>query len=188
MLQSKRLGILAFCGSVVMFSLTTSVWAANVAVDPGVKPYEKVSGISGNLNSIGSDTLNNLMTYWGEAFEKAYPNVKVQVKGEGSATAPPALTEGTSQLGPMSRKMKVKELETFERKHGFKPTRFSVALDCLAVFVNKDNPIKGLSLPQLDGIFSQTHKSGHANITKWGEVGLTGPWQNLPISLYGRNS
>jgi phosphate transport system substrate-binding protein len=175
-------------GLVLAFSMTASLWGAGVDVDSAVKPYEKISGISGNLNSVGSDTLNNMMTYWAEAFQKEYPNVKVQTKGEGSATAPPALTEGTSQLGPMSRAMKDLELEAFEKKHGFKPMRISVALDCLAVFVHKDNPLKGLTMQQVDGIFSQTHKSGNADITKWGQLGLTGQWENLPISLYGRNS
>ena len=144
--------------------------------------------MDGSLNSIGSDTLNNLMTYWAEAFNKLYPNVKIQVEGKGSATAPPALTAGTAQLGPMSRKMKPEEEDAFEKKHGFKPTRISVALDCLAVYVHKDNPIKGLTLAQVDGIFSKTHKSGFEDITTWGQVGLTGDWAAMPISLYGRNS
>ena len=116
----------------------------------GPKPYEKVSGVSGNINSVGSDTLNNMMTYWSEAFQKLYPTVVFQVQGKGSNTAPPALIEGTSQLGPMSRAMKDEELEAFEKKWGFKPTRVSVALDCLAVYVHKDNPVTGLTLPQLD--------------------------------------
>jgi phosphate transport system substrate-binding protein len=159
------------------------------AVDPAIKPYQKVSDISGNINSVGSDTLNNVMEYWKEAFEKLYPNVKMQIKGEGSATAPPALLAGTAQLGPMSRAMENTELDKFEKKFGFKPTRVSVALDCLAVFVNKDNPIKGLSLAQVDGIFSQTRKSGSPEITVWGQAGLKGSWENLPINpMYGRNS
>jgi len=157
-------------------------------VDPAIKHYEKVSGVDGSLNSIGSDTLNNLMTYWAEAFSKVYPNVKIQVEGKGSATAPPALTAGTAQLGPMSRTMKPEEEDAFEKKHGFRPTRISVALDCLAVYVHKDNPIKGLTLAQLDCIFSKTRKSGFADITTWGQVGLTGDWAEMPMSLYGRNS
>jgi phosphate transport system substrate-binding protein len=176
------------CSLLLAIAITGNLHGAGVAVDPGVKSYEKVSGISGNLNSVGSDTLNNLMTYWSEAYQKEYPNVKVQTKGEGSATAPPALTEGTAQLGPMSRAMKDTELEAFEKKNGFKPTQISVALDCLAVFVNKDNPIKGLTMQQVDGIFSQTLKSKNPDIRKWGQVGLTGTWENMPMSLYGRNS
>jgi phosphate transport system substrate-binding protein len=161
---------------------------AAVKVDSAIKPYQKVSGVDGSLNSIGSDTLNNLMTYWAESFNKLYPNVKIQIEGKGSATAPPALIKGTAQLGPMSRKMKAEEEDAFEKKHGFKPTRISVALDCLAVYVHKDNPIKGLTLTQVDGIFSKTHKSGSPEIVAWGEVGLTGDWAARRTRLYGRNS
>ena len=161
---------------------------AGTEVDPAVKPYQKVSGVEGNLNSIGSDTLNNLMTYWAEAFQKIYPNVRIQIEGKGSATAPPALATGTAQLGPMSRKMKPEEMDAFEKSHGYRPTQISVALDCLAVYVHKDNPIKGLTLEQLDGIFSKTRKRGGADTTTWGQAGMEGNWANLPISLYGRNS
>lgn len=161
---------------------------AEEAVDSAIQGYEKVSGVDGSLNSIGSDTLNNLMTYWAEAFNKLYPNVKIQVEGKGSATAPPALAAGTAQLGPMSRKMKPEEEDAFEKKHGFRPTRISVALDCLAVYVHRDNPIKGLTLAQVDCLFSKTRKSGLHNLATWGQVGLTGNWATMPISLYGRNS
>lgn len=158
-----------------------------VKVPEGTPDYKAVSGVSGNLNSIGSDTMNNLMTLWGEGFNKFYPSVRMQVEGKGSSTAPPALISGTAQLGPMSREMKPTEIDEFEKKFGYKPTAIRVALDALAVFVNKDNPIRELSLEQLDGIFSTTHKSGHADVNRWGELGLTGSWDQ-PISLYGRNS
>ncbi|NLS96125.1 MAG: PstS family phosphate ABC transporter substrate-binding protein [Planctomycetaceae bacterium] len=153
-----------------------------------LESYKTVSGVSGNLNSIGSDTLNNLMTFWAEDFRKLYPNVNVQIEGKGSATAPQALTNGTAQLGPMSRAMKPEEEEAFEQKYGFRPTRVSVALDCLAVYVHRDNPIAGLSLGQIDGIFSKTRKSGHEDVATWGQLGLTGNWASRPISIYGRNS
>jgi phosphate transport system substrate-binding protein len=128
------------------------------------------------------------MTYWAESFNRLYPKVKIQVEGKGSATAPPALAEGTAQLGPMSRKMKPEEEDAFERKHGFKPLRISVALDCLAVYVHKDNPIRGFTLAQLDCIFSKTRKSGFQDVGTWGQLGLSGDWASLPISIYGRNS
>jgi len=159
-----------------------------VKLDPELKDYKPVSGISGNLNSIGSDTLNNLMTFWVEGFAKYYPNVKIQVEGKGSSTAPPALIAGTSQLGPMSRKMKAEEIDAFERKYGYKPRLIAVALDGLAVYVHKDNPIKSLSMQQVDAIFSSTKKRGGKDITRWGDVGLAGEWANKPLSLYGRNS
>ncbi len=166
----------------------TSAQAAKTHVDPKIRKYTPVAGVAGNLSSVGSDSLNNLMTYWAEGFKKKYPNVNIQIEGKGSSTAPPALTAGTAQLGPMSREMKGAEVEAFQKKYGFKPTRIGVALDSLAVFVNKDNPIKSLSLDQVDGIFSKTRKSGHADITTWGQLGVTGRLAKMPISLYGRNS
>lgn len=164
----------------------TTAWA--VEVDPQLPTYQKVSGVSGNLKSIGSDTLNNLMTLWTEGFRSQYPGVKIAIEGKGSSTAPPALIEGTAQFGPMSREMKQKEITEFEKKFGYKPSVARVAVDSLAVFVHKDNPIKCLSMQQLDGIFSKTLKSGTKDIKTWGDLGLTGDWADKPISLYGRNS
>jgi phosphate transport system substrate-binding protein len=163
--------------------------AQAVKVDPKLPSYKKVAGVAGNLNSVGSDTLNNLMTYWVESFNKQYPNVKIQVEGKGSSTAPPALIEGTSQLGPMSREMKGEEIDKFEKKYGYKPTKIAVAIDTLAVFVHKDNPIKELSMQEVDAIFSKGRKGGHAKDVKtWGDLGLNGPWAAKALSLYGRNS
>ncbi len=165
------------------------VSAAPAAVDPKIGSYQTVSGISGSLSSVGSDTLNNLMTFWAEKFSKFYPNVKIQVEGKGSSTAPPALIAGTAQLGPMSRPMKNTEIDDFEKKFGYKPTAIRVAVDSLAVFVNKDNPLDCLSLPQVDAIFSKSRRLGYKeDIKTWGQVGLKDDWQDRPISLYGRNS
>lgn len=162
---------------------------AQAKVDENLPTYEKTSGVSGNLSSVGSDTLANLMTLWAESFKKTYPNVNVQIQAAGSSTAPPALTENTSNLGPMSRLMKDKEIEAFEKKFGYKPTPIAVAIDALAVFVHKDNPIKGLTIPQVDAIFSSTRTcGGPADIDTWGDLGLTGSWASREIQLYGRNS
>ena len=151
--------------------------------------YEKVSGLSGNLSSVGSDTLANMMTFWGEEFKRMYPSVNIQIQAAGSSTAPPALTEGTASFGPMSRAMKSKEIEAFEKRHGYKPTPIRVAIDALAVFVHKDNPVKGLSIAEVDGIFSSTRKCGFPEpITRWGQLGLTGDWASKDLQLYGRNS
>ncbi|MHB8202977.1 MAG: PstS family phosphate ABC transporter substrate-binding protein [Desulfomonilaceae bacterium] len=162
--------------------------ASAMDLDPALPSYQKISGVSGSLKSVGSDTLNNLMTYWAEGFRATYPGVKISIEGKGSSTAPPALIEGAAQFGPMSREMKSKEITDFEKKFGYKPSVIRVAVDSLAVFVNKDNPIRSLSLQQLDGIFSKTRKSGVKNIKTWGDVGLTGEWSDKPISIYGRNS
>jgi phosphate transport system substrate-binding protein len=174
------------CAGILAIACTVNLSAA-VELDPKLPEYTKVAGVSGNLNSIGSDTLNNLMTLWAEGFAEYYPNVNIQIEGKGSSTAPPAMIEGTAQLGPMSREMSSKEIDAFEKKHGYKPTGIKVAIDALAVFVHKDNPVKGLSLPQVDAIFSKTRKAGFASdIADWGVVAPE--WKGKAISLYGRNS
>jgi phosphate transport system substrate-binding protein len=168
---------------------TLPVAAMAQQVDPALVDYKSVSGVSGNLKSIGSDTLNNLMTLWSEGFRSQYPNVKVEIEGKGSTTAPPALVAGTAHFGPMSRPMKAKEIDEFEKKYGFKPTAMRVAVDALAVFVHKDNPVKCLTMQQVDAIFSKTRKGGHEKqVATWGDAGVTGEWASKPISLYGRNS
>ncbi|MDI1279221.1 MULTISPECIES: PstS family phosphate ABC transporter substrate-binding protein [Methylobacter] len=169
-------------------ALVSGVAGAVQTVDAGIPEYQKASGISGNLSSVGSDTLANLMTLWAEEFNRAYPNVNIQIQAAGSSTAPPALTEGTSNLGPMSREMKDDELEAFEDKYGYKPTAIPVAVDALAVLVNKDNPVKGLTMEQVDSIFSSTNKcGGEKSIESWGDAGVAA-WGSKSIQLYGRNS
>ena len=159
----------AACAVALVASLSAPTLSA-LEVDPAIKPYEQASGVSGNLNSIGSDTLNNVMTFWAEGFQSVYPNVKIQIEGKGSTTAPPALTAGTSQLGPMSRQMKKDEIDAFEKKYGYKPTEFRVAIDGLAVFVHKDNPVTGLTLQQVDSMFSSTLKREGKDIGDWGDI------------------
>jgi len=169
--------------------LSASSWAQPVQVDPAIPAYQKTGGVAGNLNAIGSDTLNNLMTFWAEGFRKEYPNVRIQIEGKGSSTAPPALISGTAQIGPMSRKMKDEEIDSFEKRFGYKPTPIRVAIDALAVFVHKDNPLERLTLTQVDAVFSKTRRCGApAAIDTWGQLGLDGAWASRPISLYGRNS
>lgn len=176
-------------GALAVASTCVAFGALALDVDPALKDYKKSSGVEGSLKSVGSDTLNNVMALWAESFAKEYPSVKIEIEGKGSGTAPPALVGGTAQFGPMSRPMKAGELDDFEKKYGYKPTGLRVAVDALAVFVNKDNPIKCLSLTQLDAMFSKTRKKGGKDdIKTWGQVGATGEWASKPISLYGRNS
>jgi phosphate transport system substrate-binding protein len=170
----------------VLFSFATGSIQAAVTIDEKLPEYKRTSGVSGNLNSIGSDTLNNLMTFWAEGFQALYPNVNIQIEGKGSTTAPPALIEGTAQLGPMSRAMKPTEMDAFEKKYGYKPTEIKVAIDALAVFVHKDNPIKGLTLQQVDSVFSSTFKRGGKSISDWGD--MMPEWKGKAISIFGRNS
>ena len=162
---------------------------AEITVDSALPKYAAAKGVSGTIKSAGSDTMNNLMTIWSEGFRKLYPNVKIEVEGKGSGTAPPALTNGTVEFGTMSREMNADEINAFDKKFGYKPTKVDTAIDMLAVFVHKDNPLKGLTLQQVDAIFSQTRKAGgKTDIKTWGDLGLEGEWANKPISLYGRNA
>ncbi len=176
---------------VSLLTATTLALSAGqvVKVDSAIPGYQKASGVSGSLSSIGSDSMNNLMTLWAETFRKYYPNVKVQVEGKGSSTAPPALIAGTAQFGPMSRTMRSTEIDQFEQRYGHKPTEIRTSYDALAVYVHKDNPIKELSLAQVEAIFGKSRKRGYKqNVTTWGQLGLTGEWADRPIGLYGRNS
>ncbi len=170
-------------------SLAAVVSYGQVQVDPNLPDYKPTQGVSGSLKSIGSDTMNNMMTLWAEGFLAMYPNVQIEIEGKGSSTAPPALIAGTSQFGPMSREMKSKEIDEFEKVNGYKPTPLATSIDMLAVYVHKDNPIAGMSLPQVDAIFSKNRKGGFASdITTWGDLGLEGEFAKAPISLYGRNA
>ncbi|MCO4837601.1 MAG: phosphate ABC transporter substrate-binding protein PstS family protein [Oceanospirillaceae bacterium] len=179
-----------FLTAAVLVASTVSTAAqASDLLDPNLPAYTKVSGVSGNLSSVGSDTLANLMTLWAEEFKRNYPNVNIQIQAAGSSTAPPALIEGTSNIGPMSRMMKDKELAAFETKYGYKPTAVPVAIDALAVFVNKDNPVEGLKIADVDAIFSATRKcGGEADIINWGQVGVAGALGERDMQIYGRNS
>ncbi|MGH7136856.1 MAG: PstS family phosphate ABC transporter substrate-binding protein [Pirellulales bacterium] len=170
-------------------SFEAAAGSSGVKVDADLPAYEAVEGVSGTIKSIGSDSMNNLMTFWTQGFQKFYPNVQVEVEGKGSATAPPALIAGTANFGPMSREMKKKEADEFEAKYGYQPTALKTSIDMLAVYVHKDNPIEGLTLAELDAIFSKNRKGGYPeDITTWGQLGLSGDWAELKISLYGRNS
>lgn len=158
------------------------------AMEMELAPYHKLSNLSGKLRSVGSDTLGNEMRLWAEAFNDYYPNVTIDIESKGSNTAPPALLEGSAQLAPMSRQMTDEEIELFKRKYGYKPTGVLVAIDALAIYVNKENPLNCVSIEQLDRIFGAEHKSTQdPAIYTWGDLGLSGEWANKPVEIYGRN-
>jgi phosphate transport system substrate-binding protein len=181
--------IMSFKSVISVISLSSLLSFSAFALDEKLPEYKKVSGISGNVSSVGSDTLANMMTFWAEDFKRTYPNVNVQIQAAGSSTAPPALTEATSNLGPMSRKMKSREIEAFQKRYGYKPTRVRVAIDALAVFVHKDNPIEGLRIAEVDAVFSSNRKCGaDKDVNRWGDLGLSGAWTGKDVQLYGRNS
>lgn len=169
--------------------LVGPVFAEEPDLDPELPEYEAVSGIDGNITSVGSDTLNNLMSLWAEEFQGVYPNVAIEVQGAGSSTAPPALAQGTANFGPMSREMRSSEIQDFEEDHGYPPTAVPVAIDMVAVFVNRDNPVEGMTIEEVDAVFSETRRCGHPeDITRWGQLGLEGGWADRDFTLYSRNA
>ena len=174
--------------SSMLIGVALTTGAAALDVDPHFPPYKPVPLDSVQIKSVGSDTLGDLMRNWAGDFSKLNPNVKIDVESKGSNTAPAALLDGASQLGPMSRPMRSEEYEPFEKKYGYHPVSFPVAVDALAVYVNKENPIECLTIDQLGQIFSQYRYFGKSDVKTWGDAGLTGDWATHPISLFGRNS
>jgi phosphate transport system substrate-binding protein len=192
MLGLPRRHMLGIAAGVLLAADGAPWWssAAAVEVDKALNPYEKISGeVAGTLKCVGSDTMNNLVALWAEGFKKSYPGIREGIEGKGSASAPPALTEGTCSFAPMSRDWKDSEVDSFKQKHGYPPTVVPVAIDMLAVFVHKDNPLKELTLQQVDSIFSKNRNGGlKTEIRTWGDLGLEGEWKDRAISLYGRNA
>lgn len=175
--------VLAACVGVMALASVTMAQKA-VTVDSQIPDYKPASGVSGTIKSIGSDTMNNLMTHWGESFKKFYPAVTIEIEGKGSSTAVPALIDGQAQFGPMSREMKGSEIDSFEKKFGYKPTALRTAVDALGVYVHKDNPLNELSMEQVRKIFSVDGPD-----MTWGDLGIKdAAWASKPIALYGRNS
>ena len=151
--------------------------------------YERQPGVAGKITSVGSDTLANLMTFWSQEFKTLYPQVKFQIQASGSSTAPPALIEGTATIGPMSRELKPSEIRDFTRRHGYPPLVLKVAMDAIAIFVERQNPLAGITLKQVDSIFSQTqYCGGDGIIDNWQQLGIKDSQYQLPLSIYGRNS
>lgn len=177
-------------GAIVAWIATVATSAfAQIRVDERLPVYQPVRGVAGIVNSVGSDTMNNLMALWAEGFRSHYPNVRIEIEGKGSSTAPPALIAGTANFGPMSREMKPAEIDEFVRKFGYKPTALKASIDMLAVYAHRDNPITGLSFSEIDAIFSRHRRRGKLDDARvWGNVGLSGKWGSMPISMYGRNA
>jgi phosphate transport system substrate-binding protein len=187
--MNRWISWLAAIGGVLLLTCLPTPGFAQVVVDPDLPNYTPVPGVSGSMKSVGSDTMNNLMTLWSEGFLQFYPSVRVEIEGKGSSTAPPALISGTATFGPMSRSMKDSEVDEFKERFGYEPVQLGTSIDMLAVYTHKDNPITGMTLPQIDAIFSSTRKLGYnEEVNSWGQLGLQGDYANSPISLYGRNS
>jgi phosphate transport system substrate-binding protein len=160
-----------------------------VKLDRELPRYRPVEGLSGVLGVAGSDTMLVLQALMAEDFREIYPQVTIEIEGKGSSTAPPALIESSVQIANMSRRIMSREADAFADRFGYEPVRIDVALDTVGVFVHRDNPIQSITMPEIDGVFSQTRRCGdRPDVFEWGQLGLTGDWAGAPISLYGRNA
>jgi len=174
----------------IVFAYLTSLSSlyADGTVDPKLPSYKSVPGLSGQIKSVGSDSMNSLMLLWTEKFKEYYKGVRTEVEGQGSSKAMPALIEGASSFGPMSRDAKPNEIADFQKKYGYKPVLLPTSIDLLAVYVHRDNPLESIRMDQLDSIFSSTRKLGGEAVDRWGQLGLTGDYAKEPIALFGRNA
>ena len=163
--------------------------AETVEGDQNLPVYKPAMALNVELSSVGSDSMDNMMKFWEQEFKSFHKAMKFSHEGKGSSTAIPALMEGRSNVGPMSRKLKGSEVAKFKAKFGYEPVQFRVAVDTVAVYLHPNNPFAktGLSLAQIDAIFSSDRKRGHKAVKTWGDLGLTGEWAKAPINVYSRN-
>lgn len=151
--------------------------------------YDTQAGVFGSITSIGSDTLATLVSLWAEQFQRMYPHIKFQIQASGSATASQALTQGTASIGPMSRALTPIEVQRFTRRYGYPPTSLVVAVDAMAIYVEKNNPLAELNMQQIDAIFSMTRFCGGSkNIRRWQQLGIGKFGDTRDIQVFGRNS
>lgn len=159
-------------------------------LDAQTPPYRHAGVMEGTIAIAGSDTMNPLTESWAADLRQLYPGITIKVESTGSEHGLSRLLEGKAQIAAMSRRMTAPEIVEFKREFGYEPTEVSVAIDALAVFVHKDNPIEGLTLAELDAMFSPDRRRGlKYHLKTWGDVILEGgEWTDAPIHLYGRNS
>lgn len=180
----------AAAGAAVPAPAPAPVVPVPAAVASSKGGYKPGAEITGRLRSTGSDSMDQIMEDWAKGFAAYHPKLRLSHEGKGSSTAMPALLEGRADIGPMSRPLKREEIAQFERKFGYAPTQVRTAVDALAIYVHPANPIlkSGLTLKQLDAIFSTTRKRGGAAVVTWGDLGLTGDWKGAPVRVFSRNN
>jgi phosphate transport system substrate-binding protein len=161
--------------------------AVDVAISSSdaLPPYAPLAGLTGKFTSIGESATTNVVARLAAEFRRIYPDVTLEITASLTSIGPSALLEGRADIVPMSRELTAEEVQGFTKKYGYPPTEIKVAADALAIYVEKRNPVPGLTLGQLDGIFSRTQRRGGSSIETWGQAGLTGEWANRPITLYG---
>lgn len=154
-------------------------------IDLELPRYRPGAHLNGEIRTVGSSTLTTLFGSWSDDFDRMQGRIQLRITGGGSSAAVRPLIAGESDLAPMAREMTAREIETFRARWGYGPTRLTVALDAIAVFVHKDNPLRSLTLAQLESIFALEPRGGLRAVQTWRDVGVTGPLSSRPINRYG---
>lgn len=160
----------------------------NVALlDPNLPFYRPVDKLAGELKLGGSNTMSHVAAVWINSFTTFYPDVKITVDVNGSRDAVNSVQAGETHIGLLSRTISEEEVKAFQEHHGYAPTVVTPCLERTAIYVNTANPIKGLTIAQLDAIFGTECKRGAPEPCRtWGQLGLTGEWASVPVNVHGR--
>ena len=146
--------------------------------------YENLPKLTGRLTCIGSGMVTILVNRWASEFATLYPEVEFDIRGGGSEGGFPAFLEGKVDLLPMSRPLSADETARFKARHGYEPAQIIVAQDAVGIYVNKNNPLTGLTLVQLDGLYSRDARRGGQRAEFWRDLGVTGPLAEARISRF----
>lgn len=158
-------------------------------VDPSLPVYRPGEQLSGKITLVGSNTMSQVASLWIEGFRQFHPNVEFDNQIKGSANAVSSVIHEEATFGLLTRSIHPQEVAAFEQKFGHPPTVLTPTYEPIAVYAHESNPIEGLTIQQLDAIFSTTRLRGAAAAaTTWGDLGLRGEWASRPIVLQGRSS
>lgn len=188
LLKAKTLLSLAVLLTTASVSLAEAPQSQS-AVDPALQVYSRTQGLKGKLTLIGSNTMSQVGAIWGDGFRRLHPDVQVEIQVKGSANAVGSVIDGSATFGLLSRNINEAEVKAFHGKFGYVPTILTPVLEPQGIFVHKDNPVKSLSLSQLDAIFSTSLKRGEKKTAKtWGDLGVKGEWAKVPVMARGRSA
>ncbi|MEZ6057506.1 MAG: phosphate ABC transporter substrate-binding protein [Planctomycetaceae bacterium] len=166
----------------------SSTLMAQVPLDPDMPTYRPVSSLKGELRLTGSSTMANVASVWAASFRQFYPEVKITIQTTGSRAAVASVLESSADIGLLSRSINKEERDLYLKARGSEATVVTPCLERIGVYVHKDNPIRGLTLAQIDGIFSEDCKRlNDKPIRTWGQLGFPGAWATQPVMVHGRD-
>ena len=177
--------LLVICATVL--PLAAQLEQTRAKVDPGIPGYLPGTIITEMVTAVGSDPLAPLCDEWNLGFRKFNPSANLKFTPSTTPPAVKAFVEGTADLAFLAREMTPPELKAFEAKHGYAPIRIPLCIDATIVFVNRSNPLRKISMGELDAIYGTKRLGGAKEELKtWGDLGLRGEWKGRNITPYSR--